>query len=336
MKKLLLVVLIVGLFLVGSGAAAYQWVFSKGKKDGSPVTVAIKPGTSGAVIAKDLEQKRVISSALAFRVYMKLSGINRDFRAGEYGLRTSMGFEELTEKLKKGPDIKFTRVTIPEGFTLEQTATRVGEKTHITREQFLDAATEGTARPTAFSQGTPNGSLEGFLYPQTYFLTERDDAKVLVERMVAQFDKETREVDWSKASAVGLDPYKILVVASLIEEETKVNEEREKVSAVIHNRLRMNMKLEIDATVQYITKKYEGQALTQSDLEIDSPYNTRKFAGLPPGPIASPRAGSIEAALNPASIDALFYVLTPDCRTHVFTASYNEFLSAKQRIPNNC
>jgi UPF0755 protein len=336
MKKLLLVILTAALLLAGAGAATYQWVFSKGSKSGSPVTVAIKPGTSGAVIADDLEEKRVISSALAFRVYMKLSGINREFRAGEYGLRTGMGFEELTSKLKKGPDIKYTRVTIPEGFTLEQTATRVGEKTHISKEQFIQAATFDTIKPAAFPQGPPDGSLEGFLYPQTYFITEKEDAAVLVNRMVSQFDRETKEIDWSKSSALGLNPYQVIVVASLIEEEAKVDEERGKISAVLYNRLRMNMKLEIDATVQYITKKYNGQPLTQSDLEIDSPYNTRRYAGLPPGPIANVGATSVEAALNPAPSDALFYVLTPDCRTHVFTSDYNEFLSAKQQIPTNC
>lgn len=336
MKKLLLAILISAVILAGTSAVAYQWIFARGTDGGEQVSVAIKPGTPGSVIAQELEKKGVIQSSLAFRIYLRLSGINRDLRAGEYSFRTGMGFEELTAKLKRGPDIKFTRVTIPEGFTLEQTAGRVGEKTHISKEQFLEAATFETARPSAFAQSGSINSLEGFLYPQTYFITEREDARVLVRRMVAQFDKETRDIDWSKASALGLEPYQVIVVASLIEEETKVDDERKKVSAVIHNRLKMRMKLEIDATVQYITKKYEGQPLTESDLAIDSPYNTRKFPGIPPGPIASVRAASIVAALEPAPIDALFYVLTPDCKTHVFTASYNEFLAAKQRAPSGC
>ena len=336
MKKALLIGgLIFVLLLSATALATYQWIFSSGTEKGDEVVVGIRPGTPARVIAEDLESKAVIDSALAFRIYMRVSGINRDLKAGEYRLRTGMGFADLVELLKKGPEIEFIKVTIPEGFTLDQTAERVGEVTHITKEEFLAGASFATASPKDF-EAPPDNSLEGFLYPQTYFLTEKEDAAALVRRMVTQFDAETQDVDWSRASSFGLSPYQVLVVASLIEEETKVDDERRKVSAVIHNRLKLGMKLEIDATVQYITKKYEGQPLTESDLAIDSPYNTRKFAGIPPGPIASVRAGSIVAALDPEPIDALFYVLTPDCRTHLFTADYGEFLAAKQRLPSGC
>ncbi|MGH2768840.1 MAG: endolytic transglycosylase MltG, partial [Actinomycetota bacterium] len=198
--------------------------------------------------------------------------------------------------------------------------------THITREEFLAAATPATARPSVLPPGIE--TLEGFLYPKTYRVLERAGAEDVVRQLVDQFEKEAFPSPLGLAANFDLTEYQILVIASLIEEEAKADEERAKISSVIHNRLRRGMKLEIDATVQYAVKKY-GQPLTVSDLQVDSPYNTRKFPGLPPTPISSPGIESVEAAVEPAGSDALYYVLTADCTHHFFTASYDEFLREK-------
>lgn len=310
----------------GAVVLAYRSA-ERGTPGGRDVTVVIPPGFSGPEIAQTLEERKVVGSAFFFRMFLKRQGGGRDLKAGEYGLREGMAFEEVQAVLEKGPEVEFVRMTIPEGLTVAQAAARVGQQTHVTAEQFLEAAVPATVRPAILPPDA--GSLEGFLYPQTYQVVEREAAADLVRRMVAQFEKETADAPWEQAQVLGVTPYQVLVIASLIEEEAKTEEDRSLISAVIHNRLRRGMRLEIDATVQYAVSKYEGQPLTQSDLAHDSPYNTRLHPGLPPTPIASPRAGSVVAALRPADSDALYFVLSPDCRRHLFTADYDEFLRGK-------
>jgi UPF0755 protein len=340
MKRRLVLLLVVGaLLLTAGGAAAYRWVADPGSPDGPEVSVTISPGASGAEIAERLHRSRVISSTTPFRVYLRLRGVGGGLKAGEYRLREDMGFEEVVDTLLDGPVIEFARLTIPEGLNVQQVADRVEKTTHISAEEFLEAAAQHEVRPRIFPDDLDvsvlvTGPLEGFLYPDTYFVDPKENAADLVRRIIEEFEVRTEEVDWS--NPFGLTPYQVLVVASLIEEEAKVDEERPLVSAVIFNRIQQEMRLEIDATVQFAVGKYDGTQLTAADLEVDSPYNTRRRAGLPPGPISSPRLASIEAALDPADSDALFYVLTPDCQTHFFTADYDAFLRAKDRQPTDC
>ena len=316
--------------------AAVAFVVLRAGREGTPgggdLKVTVQPGWSASRIASELQRAGVIDSVLAFRAYLKLQGVDSDFRSGEYTMRKKMGFSELVEVLKSGPEIDYVKLTIPEGLTVEQTAARVERVTHVSAEEFLGAATPSTVRPKTLPDGI--NSLEGFLYPQTYFIIELDTAQVIVERLVGEFEKRTASVDFGKASSFGLTPFQVLVIASMIEEEAKVDEERAKVAAVIYNRIERKMKLEIDATVQYAVRKYDGEPLTEQDIAVDSPYNTRRYAGLPPGPISSPRLESIQAALNPAETEDLFYVLSPDCRHHTFTETYEEFLREKQQLPD--
>ncbi|HZJ03096.1 MAG TPA: endolytic transglycosylase MltG, partial [Thermoleophilia bacterium] len=146
------------------------------------------------------------------------------------------------------------------------------------------------------------------------------------------FSQKTAELPWENASELGVSPYQVVIIASLIEKEARIPEERAKVSAVIYNRLEEGMTLGIDATVRYAVKKWTGP-LTRSDLAVDSPYNTRVETGLPPGPIASPGLAALEAALQPEEVDYLYYVLQDEAGHHFFTASYDEFLQAKENAP---
>ncbi|HEX2149495.1 MAG TPA: endolytic transglycosylase MltG [Actinomycetota bacterium] len=334
MRKFLGFLVVMG--LIAAGAAFFVWNWAQGPEvaGGEPVDVTIEQGSSATQIADTLQEAKVVDSALAFRMYMRFNDINADLRAGKYRLETAQPFDSLIAELRKGPPAEFVRLTIPEGLNVEQTAVVVGEKTHISAADFLAAAVPATARPTILP---PNSNtLEGFFYPTTYFVEEKETAQTLVARMVAEFHKATEDSDLGATNDTGRTPYEILVIASLIEEEAKSAEERDDISAVIHNRLKANMALGIDATIQYAVKKYEGQPLTVSDLAIDSPFNSRTRVGLPPNPIASPRKASIEAALNPADSDAIYYVLSGDCVHHVFTADYNRFLAAKNNQPRNC
>lgn len=321
-----MVVVVGALVLASAGVAAFR-AFAGGSSDGASLKLVVQPGWNASRIADELERSGVVGSAFAFRLFLRVRGDEAELRAGEYELRQNMPFTELASELRKGPEVKFVKLTVPEGSTLDQTSEHVGKQTHVQADAFRDAATSSTVRPAILPEGVE--SLEGFLYPKTYFVIEKETAEDVVKRMVAQFDKETRELAWDGSQAFGLTPFQVLIVASMIEEEAKVDEERAQIAAVIHNRLKKGMKLEIDATIQYAVKKYGGEPLTESDLNIDSPFNTRKFLGLPPGPIASPRVSSIKAAMQPADTDALYYVLQPDCQRHVFTSDYNEFLRAK-------
>lgn len=334
MKKFFGFLVVMG--LLAAGAAYFVWSWAQGPETagGEPVEVTIEQGSSATSIADTLEQADVVDNALAFRLYMRFNNINADLRAGKYKLETAQPFDSLITELKKGPPAEFVRLTIPEGLNVEQTAEVVGSNTHIPAADFLAAAVPATARPTILP---PNSTtLEGFFYPTTYFVEKKETAQSLVARMVQEFHKATEDLDLGAENDTGRTPYEILVIASLIEEEAKSADERDDISAVIHNRLKKNMALGIDATIQYAVKKYEGQPLTVSDLAIDSPFNSRTRAGLPPNPIASPRQASIEAALNPSDSDAIYYVLSGDCVHHVFTADYNKFLAAKNAQPTNC
>ncbi len=333
MKKLLLGALIVVMLVASGGLAVAQWINNPGTTGGKSVQFEVGQGSSASEIAEGLAGRGIIDSALALRIYIKLKEQGAGLRAGEYELPIGISHESLLAILRKGPPGKFVKLVIPEGLTLRQTATQVEKLTHISAADFLAAAETFSPRPSIVPAGA---SLEGILYPATYFVEEKETALTLVARLVAQFQKVAGKANLDSSSNLGRTPYEIIVIASMIEEEAKANDERDKISAVIHTRLKKGIPLGIDATIQYAVNKYEGQPLTQSDLEIDSPFNTRKRAGLPPTPIASPRLESILAALNPADVDFIYYVLTPDCIHHLFTASYEEFNRAKAKAPTNC
>lgn len=328
--------LLVAVALIAGGGLMYVNGLVKGPSGpgGSEVKVTIARGSSASAIADTLKARSVVDSALAFRLYLKKEGINADLRAGDYMLKTAQPFDEIVAELKKGPQAEYVKLSIPEGSNLEQTAAQVEKQTNISAADFLAEATPARIKPGILPQTST--TLEGFLYPSTYFVEAKDTAATLVGRMVAEFEKQAGSA-LAAPNSVGRSPYEILVIASLIEEEAKADGDRTRISAVIHNRLKKNIPLGIDATIQYAVKKYQGQPLTVSDLAIDSPFNSRIRTGLPPNPLSSPRASSVMAALNPAPGDnSLYYVLTSDCINHFFTADYNAFLKAKSQQPKNC
>lgn len=334
MKKILIPLLVLAVVGVGAGIYFMNWISGPAGDGGEEVPVTIPSGSSTEQIARTLEDNKVVDSALAFRLFLRREGVGSELRAGDYEFRVAQPFGDLLAELKKGPPAEFVELTVAEGLNIQQTAEAVEAQTHISEEDFLAAATPERVAPALLPEG--GETLEGFLYPSTYFVEEKETAETLVARMVEEFDKRTGELRLSEPNDFGLSPYEVLVLASLVEEEAKADEERHRISAVIHNRLEAGMALGIDATIQYAVNKYHGEPLTVSDLAIDSPFNSRTNAGLPPHPISSPRAGSIEAALNPAEDDATYYVLTEDCVHHFFTADYNDFLAAKNRMPAGC
>ena len=199
-------------------------------------------------------------------------------------------------------------------------------------EAELNSALYGGSIRSSF-QPEGNINLEGLLFPDTYQVGEDDfeDEAGLVSRMAEQFDDVAAELGYNEAQTrIGLTPYEVIIVASMVEEEARVPEDRAKIARVIYNRIARDMRLEIDATVLYAIQQHTAE-LTQADLAVDSPYNTRLYKGLPPTPIATPGRASLEAALNPAEGDWLFYVLADADGSHFFTDSYDEFLNQVNR-----
>lgn len=245
---------------------------------------------------------------------------------GHYLFEKGMRYGEVLDLLAAGPNYQ-VRVTIPEGLTVRQTAERLSAALGFKVEDFL-AECYSRLHPTPFLEGR-DVTLEGFLFPKTYDLHPDASPGEVIDVMLRQFEREVADLDWGKAESMGLSPYEVVIVASMVEKEAMLEEERPLVAAVIYNRLRRNMPLQIDATVQYALPQWKPR-LTYQDLQVDSPYNTYKKKGLPPGPICSPGKSSLAAALEPASVDYLYYVATEEGR-HFFTSDYQEFLEAKKR-----
>ncbi|HEV2070410.1 MAG TPA: endolytic transglycosylase MltG [Acidimicrobiales bacterium] len=314
---LAVVAAVVVLGLIGAGL----WV--KGKIDpggapGAEVALTIPEGATTAAIAELLADEGVISDAGVFGYYVQFTG-GASFQAGDYTLVRNSSMGDVVATLDEGPEIAFDQLTVPEGLSLEEVAERVGEVERFSAERFLELAESGTVR----SQYQPDDvdSLEGFLFPDTYRFDQTEDEAALLERMVEQFDTGATELGYDRSSLPGgLTAYETIVVASLVESEARVPEDRPKISRVIYNRLEEEMLLQIDATVIYARggeHRPNGQVLF-SDLEVDSPYNTYKNAGLPPTPIAVPGRASLEAAIDPAPGDWLFYVKYENDGTHAF------------------
>ncbi len=295
-------------------------------KSDTPVYVSIEEGESVASVATKLKENRIITSATIFRFLAWFEGKGKLIKAGEYLLYPGSHYGEVFSILTRGPEI-ITRLTVPEGFTVGQISRRLAQQTTISEEEFSQAIKKGDYQLDILPPEQKH-NLEGFLFPKTYDIYPGTTAEELVSNMLDRFKSETSDLGWEEAQKLGVTPYQALIIASLIEREVAVDEERPLVAAVIYNRLRLNMFLQIDATVQYALPQWK-EVLTYDDLKTPSPYNTYLHKGLPPAPICNPGRKSIYAALHPAQVNYLYYVATGEGQLHFFTADYSEFLRAK-------
>ena len=295
---------------------------------GKKVELVIPSGSTSSSIGALLEKKGVIESALGFRIAAYLEGGAEDIQAGRYEIPTGLSANDaLATLLDEGPIVEFVTVTFPEGSWLVDFARILEKNTHISGKEFLALATTGKVE----SKYRPPDvdTMEGLLFPSTYQIVEDDDAASVARRMAEEFEKQADAAGLERAESLGVTPYEAITIASMIEAEAQLDEERPMVARVIYNRIEEGMTLGIDATVQYAIGEHKEE-LTASDLEVDSPYNTRKFAGIPPTPIGAPGLASLEAAVQPADGPWLYYVLN-DCEgRHAFSESYDEFLENKE------
>jgi UPF0755 protein len=243
--------------------------------------------------------------------------------------------DSSTGLVDTAPPKPILRIVFPEGFTRKQMARRIDAVNEIAEKErgispslrpraYLAATEVGRQVPPDFKKDDPP-NLEGFLFPATYDFTEDTTSKELVAGQLEAFDHAWSQVDLEYADSKNLTPYDVLIIASMIEEEVQVPRERALVGAVIYNRLRAGMPLGIDATIRYGYGIPPTQAILQSQLEADHPYNTRVRVGLPPTPISNPGLASLQAAAHPAEVDYLYFVRKRDCKSHFFTASHAEF-----------
>lgn len=303
--------LVVLLLVVGAAFASfryYTWCHgASGPR--TPVEFTVAKGTSAGDVVADLHEAGVIRCGMVSRWLLRRTGLEDQILAGSFALTTNMVPENAFRALTVAPPTAPTvRLTIPEGYRLTQIADRVHEVLGIPEKRFLAEAEDGGwDLPPYLPKGAE--TTEGFLFPQTYeFRRDGTSAKEVVARLLDQFEIEAGDLPWGNAEDLGLTPYEVVIVASMIEEEAKLAEERPVIAGVIYNRLREGMTLGIDATLLYDDPTPDGQ-LSSSDLEHDSPYNTRIHTGLPPTPISSSGLASLEAALSPADTRYFYYVL---------------------------
>jgi UPF0755 protein len=329
LRRLGLVLAAIVVLLGGTAWFVNDWFQRQLDPPGGPgeiVTIEIPDGASTNDIARILSNEGVVPNATVARYYFRYKNAG-PFLAGEYAVARNSAVWEVREVLEAGPIPRtFETITIPEGLWLTQIMPRLLDQLPAFDPVELDRALEGGLVRSRFQ---PAGitTLEGLLFPDTYAIDDESDANEidLVRRMVQQMDTVLTDVGYDSAEAVtGYTPYELIIIASLIEEEAFVPEDRAKISRVIHNRLEAGMPLQIDATVLYAIGE-QKEELTVTDLAIESPYNTRINTGLPPTPIAAPGRAALEAALAPEPGPWLFYVLADEDGSHFFTDDFDEF-----------
>jgi UPF0755 protein len=322
--KRALVLLITVIFLVAGAAVA--WVITGVERPykgyaASEQFVEIPPGSSQPAMGRRLAEAGVVRNETVFRAAVWMRGAGRRLQAGEYRFDSAMTPADVVDKIRRG-DVFLQPITFREGLTIRQMGEVYEARGFGPGSELIKAARNGT-RAAAFDAEAAD--LEGYLFPDTYTMPRRTTADLLVERMVAGFEKVLTADLRAQAAARGLSVRELVTLASLVEKETAKAEERPLVSAVYHNRLKIRMALYCDPTVIYALERagrYTGD-LSREDLQFDSPYNTYRYAGLPPGPIAAPGRASLEAAANPADVPYLYFVSRND-GSHVFANTLDE------------
>jgi len=318
----ILVVVLVPLFALGASVAWFFWELDGHGKPGAVVHVTLERGWGVPRIAKELHHDGVIGSALVFNVYTRLHGDN-SFQAGTYYLHKNLGVKDAVKALQKGPRIDYVLLRVPPGLWMTQIAERVGRLGGRHAAPFLQDTHNNSVRSAFEPDGVTN--LEGLVRPDTYKISGAQDEISILQTMVTAFDRNAIKMGLTNANVDGHTAYDIIKVASLIESEAKVPQDRPLIASVIYNRLRANMPLQIDSTVIYGRGDHTNRKLTPADLQnVKSPYNTYLHNGLPPTPIGSFSDASLRAAMAPAQTDYLYYVLAGKDGHHAFASTYEQ------------
>jgi len=322
------VVLFVSALALAVGGGAHGVLTPMGS--GPPLLVSVDPGDSVSEVASKLWARGLIRDRNALIAAAYVTGKWRCIQAGRHELDAGMSALDMLDALCRGSRTAWHWVTIPEGYDLRQIAAKMEEERLGSAREFLAAAQS----PGRFELGfpPPQGSLEGYLFPDTYRVDSGKSEEEIIGQMIGRFE----DVVWKGLFAVspehdGRSLRDILILASMVEWEAQLDEERPKIAGVLLNRLNRGQKLECDATVQYALGEGRKSRLMYDDLTIESDYNTYQQAGLPPGPICNPGEASIQAAMDPAKVPYLYYVARLD-GSHVFSKTFAEHQAAIARV----
>ena len=320
---ILAVMLVMGVIFA---ALLYQYATTPASASQDGQVVEIKPGMTLKQVAHLLADKELLNEPSTFMLYTYLQGEQNHIQAGEYRFSPSMPPHDILEALTSGMAVLYT-VTIPEGYRITDIADLLEAKGLVDKPAFIEATRN---RELLESLHIPSGSLEGYLYPETYKFSKAGGARRIVQTLLYTFKERVLQPERvQQAEAMQFTFHEIVTLASLIEKETGLGKERKLISSVFHNRLAKNMRLQTDPTVIYAMVNFDGN-IRKKDLSIDSPYNTYKHFGLPPGPIASPGLESIQAALDPEETDFLYFVSRKD-GSHQFSTNYKDHIRAVQK-----
>ena len=292
----------------------------------------VNEGDGLSAIAKNLKAAGVINSGTAFKIYARITG-KHIYQMGIHSLNASMSYGEIIDELEKMPEKEEVTVLIPEGFELRQIADTLEKAGLINKEVFMREIQVGNFDYDFIAQiPDRENRLEGYLFPDTYKFAKDDSEHNIINTMLANFNKLVIPVYEAAQTDKTLD--EIINLASIVEREAAGDDERKRVASVFVNRLNKNMRLESCATVQYLLKERKS-ILSNSDTQIDSPYNTYKNSGLPLGPIASPGLKSIEAALYPEQTNYLYFLATADGSYSLFAETFEQHLENQRQTQSN-
>ena len=301
-----------------------------GDGNGDPVRVTVPAGADAGEIGTLLEERGVVASSTFFQLNATVTGRRGGLRPGSYTLAEDMSYGDAIAVLEKGPKAKpppkTVDVTLPEGPSIREMAPVV-DRSRKVKGSYLKAATSARALRAAHRMGLPRSvdTTEGFMFPATYKLVVGSTARDLVDKQLDAFRENFRSLDLAYAKRKQLTRYDVLIIASMVEREAQLDRERPLIAAVMYNRLKAGMTLGIDATIRYETNNWK-RPIRVSELEADTPYNTRINMGLPPTPIGNPGLASLKAAANPSREDYLFYVVKPGtCGEHAFSSTDAQF-----------
>ena len=293
--------------------------------------IEVAEGDSFYGVLNKLSEEDKIKNEFLVKLYLKIRGIKPEVLAGTYKLDKSMTLDEIITLLSNDSTIGKIYITIPEGYTIDDIEAELVENNICSSEDFINSVKNSDL--PAYVSNNPNKryNLEGFLFPDTYSFNENENADFVVKTMINRFEEVWQELVQSLNLSIADDEIeKIVNVASIIEKEAVVDSERSLISSVIYNRIAIEMPLQIDATVIY-SYGYHIEKMYEKHLEIDSPYNTYMYYGLPIGPISNPGRASLMAALKPEKTDYLYYLLESEY-THYFTDNYDDFLRRKEEL----
>lgn len=312
---------------------SYQRVIDKPlKSNEDKIIIEVDQGEGFYDILNKLDKENKLTNKLLLKVKLTIDKVDVKLREGIYEVDANTNLNQLIESLENEENDKgLIKLTIPEGYSIEDIAAEVEEKGICSKDEFLVAVKNYELPNFVKSNDKKKYNLEGFLYPDTYLIEKGSDANLIIKLMLKRFEEVLKQLkDETEFDIKDEDVEKIINIASLIEKEARVKNDRPLISSVIYNRLEKDMKLQLDAAVIYALG-YHVDLVLNKHLEIDSPYNIYKYKGLPIGPIANPGIDCIRAALSPEKTDYLYYILEED-GSHYFTNNYDDFLKKKKEL----